>query len=71
MADTITFNIPIDKYALLKKINPDYINVVIQDIFENGYNAYVRSLMNGVIGTESINAITEQKVSSVKGQIGT
>jgi hypothetical protein len=92
MADIITYNIPIDKYALLKKINPDYINVVIQDIFENGYNAYVRSLMNGVgigtglgvgigsglglgegvgvIGSGSINAITEQKVSSVKGQIG-
>jgi hypothetical protein len=80
MVDIITYNITIDKYALLKKINPDYINIVIEDIFENGYNAYVRSLMNGGggggdgglggLGGLGVNAITEQKVSSVKGQIG-
>jgi hypothetical protein len=72
MVDIITYNITIDKYALLKKINPDYINVVIQEIFENGYNAYVRSLMNGDggLGGLGINTITEQKVSSVKGQMG-
>lgn len=72
MVDIITYNITIEKYALLKKINPDYINVVIQDIFDNGYNAYVRSLMNaGMSMGEGIgNAITEQKASSVKGQIG-
>lgn len=69
MSDIITYNINIEKYALLKKINPDYINVIIGDIFENGYNAYVRSLMNTGEGV-SINSITEQKVSSVKGQIG-
>lgn len=70
--------IDMNKYALLKKINPEYVNVVIQDIFDNGYNAYVRSLMNGdgslgsggLGGGLGVNAITEQKVSSVKGQIG-
>jgi hypothetical protein len=70
MNDIITYNINIEKYALLKKINPDYINVIIGDIFENGYNAYVRSLMNTGEGVSISNAITEQKVSSVKGQIG-
>jgi hypothetical protein len=73
MADIITYNIKLEKYALLRKVSPDYLNIIIEDIFENGYNAYVRSLMNGsdgIIGMGSINAITEQKVSSVKGQIG-
>lgn len=76
MTEIITHNIKLDKYALLKKINPDYLNIIIEDIFENGYNAYVRSLMNmgdGCVGLGTgggSNTITEQKVSSVKGQIG-
>jgi hypothetical protein len=71
MTKIITHDIKLDKYALLKKINPDYLNVIIEDIFENGYNAYIKTLMNGVTGIGGgINTITEQKVSSVKGQIG-
>lgn len=34
MSDIITYNINIEKYALLKKINPDYINVIIGDILK-------------------------------------
>jgi hypothetical protein len=87
--EIIVHNIKLEKYALLKKINPDYLNVFIEDIFENGYNTYVRSLMgvNGANGANGVNgandavgvmggiggignSVTEQKVSSIKGQIG-
>lgn len=78
--EIIVHNIKLEKYALLKKINPDYLNVFIEDIFENGYNAYVRSLMgvngaNDVVGGVGVvgavgNSVTEQKVSSIKGQVG-
>lgn len=78
--EIIVHNIKLEKYALLKKINPDYLNVFIEDIFENGYNAYVRSLIgvngaNDVVGGVGVvgavgNSVTEQKVSSIKGQVG-
>ena len=70
--DKYNLEIDLQKYPILNKINKDYLDTVILDIFNNGYNSYVR---NQIINTEIINTIntnniTENKTSSSKGQLG-
>ena len=43
--NNIILNIDINKYPLLNKINTEYLNIVLSDIFENGYNNYVIGLL--------------------------
>jgi hypothetical protein len=65
------YYIDISKYPFLQKIDNDYINIIIDNMFETGYNLYIRNqIKNEVIQNESINYATENKFSSTKGTIG-
>jgi hypothetical protein len=68
------YQINLEKYSLLKKINPDYLATIIDDIFDNGYQQYVRNFIKNestVDNTVKVNNITENKYSSsTKGQSG-
>lgn len=72
------YQINVEKYSLLKKINPDYLATIIDDIFDNGYQQYVKNFIknestveNSVNNTVKVNNITENKYSSsTKGQSG-
>jgi hypothetical protein len=67
------YQINLEKYNLLKKINPDYLATIIDDIFDNGYQQYVRNFIKNesiVDNTIKNNNITENRYSSTKGQIG-
>ena len=72
------YQINLEKYSLLKKINPDYLATIIDDIFDNGYQQYVRNFIksestvdNTVNNVVKVNNITENKYSSsTKGQSG-
>ena len=65
--------IELDKYPLLKKLDPDYLNVMMLDMFNNGYNQFVRnniSNQNNILNqTLNENNITENKTTA-KGQLG-
>jgi hypothetical protein len=64
-------NVPInlDKYSLLKNINEEYLPYILDDIINNGYNIWVKNFINNEITTD-FNNITQNKLSSTKGQIG-
>jgi len=68
------YQINLEKYNLLKKINPDYLATIIDDIFDNGYQQYVRNFIKNesiVDNTIKGNSITENRYSSsTKGQSG-
>ena len=72
------YQINVEKYSLLKKINPDYLATIIDDIFDNGYQQYVKNFIknestveNSVNNVVKVNNITENKYSSsTKGQSG-
>lgn len=67
------YQINLEKYNLLKKINPDYLATIIDDIFDNGYQQYVRNFIKNesiVDNTVKGNGITENRYSSTKGQSG-
>ena len=68
------YQINLEKYSLLKKINPDYLATIIDDIFDNGYQQYVRNFIKNesiVDNTIKGNSITENRYSSsTKGQSG-
>ena len=68
----ITFNINLEKYTLLKKVDPDLRNTIIDEIIENGYNNYVRGFIreNNIVSNIVNHNITESKFSVNKGQIG-
>ena len=68
----ITFNINLEKYTLLKKVDPELRNTIIDEIIENGYNNYVRGLIreNNIVSNIVNHNITESKFSANKGQIG-
>lgn len=67
------YQINLEKYNLLKKINPDYLATIIDDIFDNGYQQYVRNFIKNestIDNTVKNNNITENRYSSTKGQSG-
>ncbi len=74
------FKIKFDQYKLLDKINPEFLDTIIEDIFNTGYNIWVKNyIKNDVIAhlnntnstnTQELNNITENKQSSAKGQSG-
>ena len=68
------YQINLEKYSLLKKINPDYLATIIDDIFDNGYQQYVKNFIKNesmVDNVIKVNNITENKYSSsTKGQSG-
>jgi hypothetical protein len=68
------YQINLEKYNLLKKINPDYLATIIDDIFDNGYQQYVRNFIKNestVDNVVKVNNITENRYSSsTKGQSG-
>ena len=67
------YQINLEKYNLLKKINPDYLATIIDDIFDNGYQQYIRNFIKNesiVDNTIKNNNITENRYSSTKGQSG-
>ncbi len=79
--DKLFLEIDLNKYSLLSKINTDFLNVILKDIFDNGYNNYVKGLMNNTNNNlinllnstpenETNNKITDNKTSSSKGQLG-
>ena len=68
---SINIRIDLDRYPLLRKVDKLYLETTIEDIFDTGYNNYVRNLMrNDVNNTYNINNITENKLSQNKGQSG-
>ncbi len=61
---------PLNKYPLLKNINQEYLPTIYQEIFESGYNCWIRNFIKNDIVESQSNNITENKISSTKGQIG-
>lgn len=70
-----------NKYPLINKINTDFLDVILKDIFDNGYSNYIKGLMNNTNNNlinilnstpenETNNKITDNKTSSSKGQLG-
>ena len=69
------YTINLEKYNLLTKINPAYVDTLIEEIFENGYQQYIKNLIKNDLSqlsndTQKQNNITENKISSSKGQSG-
>jgi hypothetical protein len=62
-----------NKYTFLKNVKPEFLNIIIEDMFENGYNTYVKSFVRNDINSSEnniiVNNITENKQSSQKGQV--
>ena len=66
----INMKINVDKYPLLRRVSKEYLVTVLEDIFDNGYNNYVRNLMRNEYSNNLVQNITENKVSQNKGQVG-
>jgi len=67
------YQINLEKYGLLKKINPDFLGTIIDDIFDNGYQQYVRNFIKNESTTDNVvknNSVTDNRYSSTKGQSG-
>ncbi len=63
--------IDLDKYSILKKIDKEYLPFVLDEIFNIGYNTWVKNFIKNEISVEGLqNTITESKLSSSKGQVG-
>ena len=69
----INFLININKYSFLKNVRPEFLKIIVEDMFENGYNSYVKSFVRNDINNNDnnivVNNITENKQSSQKGQV--
>ncbi len=72
--DSHELKIKLRNYKLLDKISPEYLDLVIEEIFNVGYNVWIKNFIrNDVvneINSSNTNLITENKQSSNKGQIG-
>jgi hypothetical protein len=63
------YNINLDEYKLLKNINSDYLPHILDDIFNTGYNIWIKNYIKNDLSIDH-NQITENKLSSNKGQLG-
>jgi hypothetical protein len=65
MTDAIyNYNIPLDKYDLLKKIDKNLLNYTIEEIFEIGYSVYVKNFVKKSFELDTsttMNNITDSK----------
>lgn len=77
VSDTnIDFTLEKNKYPILDKINQEHLEYVMDEIFELGYNQYMKNLIKTDVQTtlnsqqNLTNSITESKYSTLKGSMG-
>ena len=64
------YKINFEKYPLLRKVGKEYLNTILEYMFDNGYNNYIRNLIRNDNNNNMLSNITENKISSTKGQAG-
>lgn len=78
------YSIDLDKYKLLRSINPEYLDCIVDDILTQGYNLWVKNFIksdpsiifnsnqnnrDNNLSTDCLNSITDSKLTS-KGSSG-